>query len=118
MKNKGYTVPELIAVIAILGIITIITLIKTSYAFINNEEEMTLDANYYLIEKQALLYAENNKDKFNDDNELYILAKDLVDANLLPVDENNKILSSEKDLSKTKIKITLKNDKFNAEIIK
>lgn len=118
MKNKGYTVPELIAVIAVLGIITIITLIKTSYAFTNNEEEMTLDANYYLIEKQALLYAENNKDKFNDDNELYILAKDLVEAKLLPVDENNKILSSEKDLSKTKIKITLKNDKFNAEIIK
>ena len=118
MKNKGYTIPELIVVIAVLGIISIITLIKTSYAFSPDNEDSILESNYYLIEKQALIYAENNKDKFNEDNELYILAKDLVEAKLLPVDENNNILSSEKDLSNTKIKITLKNDKITTEVIK
>jgi hypothetical protein len=71
-----------------------------------------------LIEKQAKLYGELNKDKFNDKNELYIIAQDLADAKLLPVDENNKILSSEKDLSKTKIKLTLKDDVISSEIIK
>jgi hypothetical protein len=55
-----------------------------------------------LILKQAKVYGEVNKDKFNENNEIFIIAQDLVDAKLLPVDENNKILSSEKDLSKLK----------------
>lgn len=118
MRNKGYTIPELVAVVAVLGIISIVTLIKTSYAFSSDNEDSILESNYYLIEKQALMYAENNKDKFNEDNELYILAKDLVEAKLLPVDENNNILSSEKDLSNTKIKITLKDDEITAKVIK
>lgn len=117
MKNKGYTIPELITVIAVLGIVTIITLIKTSYAFSDNGEDRTLINNYHLIEKQAIIYAENNKDRFNEKGELYILAKDLVEAKLLPVDKDNNILSSEKDLSNVKIKITLKDDKLNANII-
>ncbi|MBO5096186.1 MAG: prepilin-type N-terminal cleavage/methylation domain-containing protein [Bacilli bacterium] len=118
MKNKGYTIPELIAVIAILGIISIITIVKTSYAFSNDTEKEVQDNNYFLIEKQAEVYGELNKDKFEEKNEIYILVQDLVDAKLLPVDENNNILSSEKDLSKTKIKITLKEDKITAEIVK
>lgn len=118
MKYNGYTIPELIVVIAVLGIVFLVTLIKTSYAFSNNSQIDILESNYYLIERQAEVYAENNKDKFNDDNELYILAKDLVDAGLLPVDEKNNILSSEKDLSNVKIKIVLKDDKIIANIIK
>ena len=80
------------------------------------KEWVFLDEN--ISQAQAEAYAEINKDKFNDDNELYILAKDLVDAGLLPVDEKNNILSSEKDLSNVKIKVSMKNDKIVAEIIK
>lgn len=118
MKNTGYTVPELLVVIAVLGIISFIIIIKTSYAFSNDGESAVLESNYYLIEKQAEVYGENNKDKFNEDNELYILAQDLVEAGLLPIDENNSILSSERDLSNIKIKIVLKDSKVTAEVIK
>ena len=118
MKNKGYTIPELLVVIAVLGIVSMVTIIKTSYAFSNVSEKDLQENNYFLIEKQAEVYGELNKDKFKEKKEIYIIAQDLVDAKLLPVDDNNKILSSEKDLSKTKIKISLKDDKISAEIIK
>lgn len=118
MKNKGYTIPELLVVIALLGIVSMIAIIKTSYAFSDNSEKSLQENNYFLIEKQAEVYGEINKDKFKEKNEIYIIAQDLVDAKLLPVDANNKILSSEKDLSKTKIKLSLKEDKISAEIIK
>lgn len=118
MKNNGYTVPELIMLIAVLGIIFLITIIKTSYAFSNDYKNNILESNYYLIEKQAELYGEKNKDKFNENNELYILVKDLVKAGLLPTDENNNILSSEKDLSNIKVKIMLKDDNVTAKVIK
>ncbi len=118
MKNKGYTIPELIIVIAGLGIVFLITIIRTSYAFSNDSNKEVLESNYYLIEKQAEVYGEINKDKFNEGGELYILAKDLVKEGLLPLDENNNILSSKKDLSNTKIKIILKENKITAQVIK
>lgn len=117
MKNKGYTIPELLVVIAVLGIVSMIAIIKTSYAFSNDLATEVQNDNYYLIEKQAEFYGELNKDKFNENNEIFILAQDLVDANLLPVDENNHILSSERDLSKVKIKLTLKDDKITAKVV-
>lgn len=117
MNRKGYTIPELIVVISVLGIISLITLIKTSYAFSDTVTKHD-ENNYYLIEKQAEVYGTMNKDIFKDKNEIIILGKDLADAKLLPVDEDGSILSSDKDLSKVKIKLTLKGDNITAKIIK
>lgn len=116
MKNKGYTLPELIIIIAGLGIVSAIVLFKISTAFSSDNTDKIMEENYFLIEKQAKVYGEKNKNSFNETGELYIMAKDLVEAKLLPV-EDNKILSCDKDLSNIKIKLTLQNDAITAKII-
>lgn len=117
MKKNGYTVLELIIVIAVMGIITAIALVKTSYAFDNKTS--VNDEVYYLIEKQAKLYGENNLDKFSYSNEMFILVKDLEEAKYVPLDENGNITYEEFDMSNLKIKLTKNSENIvTAKIIK
>lgn len=116
-NNRGYTMPELLIVIALVGIVTFIAVLKSSYAFVDNTNDL-LENCYNTIEKQAILYGENHKKEFNENNEIITTVKELAKENYLPMDENEEVFASIKDLSNTKVKIKKQEDKIIAEIQK
>lgn len=118
MKNKkGYTMPELLVLMTVIGIIALALILKTSYAFENNDSEI-LENYYSTIERQAIKYGEEHKDKFNENGEIIIDGKTLAEEKYLPVSEDGTILSDIADFSNVKIVIKIKDDKVISKIQK
>jgi len=112
MKNKGYTVIELLIVIVVVGVISFTAINKASYAFSEEVEELEeLEIQKQkLIENQAANYGESNKDLFDESNTIYIRVKDLIEGNYLK--------ESFSSNGEQKIKIVLDDDKVSAYLEK
>ena len=110
MKNKGYTIPELVVVILVIGIFSIVAINKASYAFVDTDTIGEQTQNLILI-KSATSYANSIKDELKNEMERYILGKDLVAAGYLIDDENNYISM------KIKLSYSVDTDKVSVEII-
>ena len=120
MKNKGYTVIELIVVIVIFGIITAVTLGLTSNAFKDNTDE------YYKvkvkdIESNAKRYGMTLEEVKTEGSKV-VTVKDLVDAGYLsPDNEEGDIIDPRNEkvtMNNTKVKITYTEEKgYEATLI-
>lgn len=113
-NNRGYTVIELIVVIAVVGVFAFITINKASYAFSDNTG---VDSNIVLqktelIEKQAVLYAKDNEEIFENTHTTYIRVQDLINNNYLLATYSE----DENFDSNQKIKLVLKDDNIEAHL--
>jgi prepilin-type N-terminal cleavage/methylation domain-containing protein len=92
LKNRGYTIPELIIVAVVVGIFSITIINKASYAFVDTNEISEETQNLILV-KSATAYANSIKDELKEENTKYVSAEDLVEAGYLSDDDydNNKI---------------------------
>ena len=80
MKNKGYTIIDIIILVIVLAASAILILPRLSTAFVSNNEELH-DSQMNLYLKQAKLYGEKNIDKIKENNNSIIVTiDDLIDA--------------------------------------
>lgn len=88
MNKKGFTLVELLVVIAIIAILSII--IVPSVITINNRVNKRIyDGKVENIESSAELYASNNSDKFNGQDEIVVPVSDLIKAGYVTVDSKS-----------------------------
>lgn len=87
MKNKGYTVPELLIVFVVLGIFALIAINKVSYAFVDGDTTREETDKLILI-KTSMAYANSIIETLKT-NDIYITGKDIKEAGFLVDDENN-----------------------------
>jgi len=110
MKNRGYTIPEIIVVAAVLGLFSIITISKVSYAFVDTNE-ISETTKEMILEKSATAYGTKNLETIKNEKSVYISASDLVEAGFLADDEDYKNV-------KIKVKYKEDTDSISVEIIK
>ncbi len=87
VKNKGYTIPELIVVIVVVGIFSVIAINKASYAFVDTDAIGEQTEKMILI-KSATAYANSIKEELKSDVDRYIIGRDLVEADYLIDDDH------------------------------
>ena len=83
MKNKGYTLIELLAVFVVLGIIIMITVPAIS-GTINSSKTKTYDEQIKILENAARTYMSENSTLLPDNNESYIIKiSELIENGLI-----------------------------------
>ncbi len=110
MKNRGYTLLELLGVIIILALLT--TLVFPSIInSIKKSSDKIDSATMELISNAADLYIDNNLNDFikNNGNKYEIKLQDLLDSSNLP----NSINLSNKDINDKCVQVIYENDKFS-----
>ncbi len=122
MNKKGYSIIELLILIIVTGIIASVLIIKSSYAFKDNSEELYKQTENLLL-KAANNYAIKNPDLFKDNKVINVKVEELVKANFYPADdkEGNVVDPRNKKatLNNTEIRIKQTADsKFDVEIAK
>lgn len=114
MKNKGYTITDILIVIVLLGVSALIIIPSVSNAFkTNNNEAHDKQMNMYL--EQAKKYGLEHLDKLKEHDNILVLSLDelidegyivaLVDKNLYDAKDNTTIIND------MKIKITYDSDR-------
>lgn len=120
MKNKGYTVAELLIVIAVFSVLYFgATFIVSKSIGINYEEELYQEK-ITAIETQAAIYARQNKDIFKDSPSVYMTINELAVANAVISNSEGKVTdprSKDEDLNELKVKITSDSDKVTAKVL-
>lgn len=120
MKSKGYTSLDIIIVILILAVSAVIILPRVSMALEDNKGGL-YENQIRLYLNQAVLYGENNKDEFDDDNTMVLTIDDLIDKGyVLSMDDNiYDVRDNTTELNKLKIKLTYseEQDKVTAELM-
>lgn len=115
MKKNGYTIKELVIVLAVFTVVYFSGVILVSHSFNYSPENDEYTAKLDLIKTQALLYAKDHIEEF-DDNKLIIYANDLVKNNYLSADESGNVVDPREDtknLNDLKIEITKNNDEYS-----
>lgn len=122
MRSKGYTSLDIIIVIIVLAISAVITIPKISMAMKDNREELYQNQ-IKLYLNQAILYGENNKDEFDEDNTIVLTIDDLIDKEyIITSNEDNKIYDirdnvTELNKMKIRIKYNEDEDKVSSELV-
>lgn len=86
MKNKGYTIPELLVVIVVVGIFAIVAINKASYAFVD-DDSINKETEEMILIKTSTAYANSILETLKSDD-IYITGKDIADAGFLVDDDN------------------------------
>lgn len=86
MKNKGYTIPELLVVIVVVGIFAIVAINKASYAFVD-DESISKETEEMILIKTSTAYANSIIETLKTDA-IYVTGKDIVEAGFLVDDDN------------------------------
>ena len=118
IKDKKIIV--LVAILLVFTIVYFVAISKISYAFSTDSDvaknyELTIDT----IKKSATIYAEQNKDLFNEEKTVYIKVQDLIDKQLLATNESGEIinpLNPSVTLNSNIVKIKLEDDKYIVEV--
>ena len=120
MKNKGYTLIELLAVFVILGIIIMIS-VPAITGVINSSKSKSYDQQVIILENAARTYMSENSTLLPDNDESYnVKIKDLTDSGLLSdedIKNPNYSSGSTEDKKKNQyfdgcIQVTNTNNKF------
>ncbi|MCI8393857.1 MAG: type II secretion system protein [Bacilli bacterium] len=83
-NKKGYTVPELVAIIALTGIIALICISKTSYAFKEiNDPDIQKEEVKSLVQQATKAYVKSKEEDFKKEEVTYIYAKEVATAGFL-----------------------------------
>lgn len=86
MNKKGFTLAELLVVIAIIAVVSIIAI--PSVVTVNKKiKERTYSSKVDFIKSAAEVYAEQNPDIFNGENQVKVYVYELIKENLLEVDK-------------------------------
>lgn len=120
MKKNGYTLPEIIIVITIFGVIYFLAANNLSYAFNVDYESDLYKQTIESIEKNAVIYGENNLDLFVAGNEIYITVDELAQKGLAITSSDGKVVDprdKSKNLNDVKVKITYENNQVIAKIV-
>ena len=88
MNKKGFTLTELLVVIAIIAVLVLIA-VPSIIAINRNMNKRVYNNKLDLIVKAAELYANNNPDLFNAQNEEYVTVEELIAGGFLEPDAKN-----------------------------
>ena len=132
LNNKGFTLVEIIATIAILSLILILVIPNINNGGENAKRKL-LDTKIESIESAAVVYAQDNKNKFNSKCDAVgevcygisncycydeiIRVQDLIDANILNTDQSsNDIINplTNQTMSNDYVQIYIKYNKIYA----
>ncbi len=120
MKNiKNLPLYLSIFIMVIFSVFYFVTINKYSYAFSYDEVKESTTHQELLIKKCAEIYADSNKNLFDDKETIYITVDDLVQKGLL-ANDNGKIYeagSSVKEINNKKIRITLNDGKYDIKLL-
>lgn len=110
MKNEGYTLIELLAILVILGVIIMIS-VPSITGVINSSKDQLYDEQVRILENAARTYMSENSTLLPDDgNSEFVKIKDLIDDGIISED---KIKNPKKNqYFEGCIKVTNTNNKF------
>ena len=121
MNNKGYTIKEVLTIIAVFSVIYIIAAIAVSHAFVFTSKDDEYANVINVLEKQAVLYAEENEKKlFKDSDDITIYANDLVEKKYYNASEGGNIQDprdTSHNLNDLKIEIKKTDDGIVAKVM-
>lgn len=120
MKKNGYTLPEIIIVITVFGVIYFLAANNLSYAFTVDYESDLYKQTLESIEKNAIIYGENNLDLFAVGKEIYVTVDELAQKGLAITSSDGKVIDprdNTKNLNDLKVKITYENNQVTAKIV-
>ncbi len=121
MQKNGFTKIELLVFLAIFTVVYFVIVNKVSYSFMDDASEQMYATTIEAIEKQAVLYGENDKTIFNEKGSAYITVKDLIDKGYYFGDDEEGNVEDPRDfdnnLNDLKIKIVNKDDKISAKVL-
>lgn len=98
MKNKGFTLVELLAVIIVLSIIGLIA-IPTVTSIINNSKENAKKVQIEEIIRSAKSWAANNISQLSEDNTYYLRVQTLIDEGYIAANDIKDPTNSSKTLN-------------------
>ncbi len=121
MQKNGFTKVELLVFLGIFTICYFVIVNKVSYSFSGDTEQEMYAVTINSIEKQSVVYGQNEKDLFKDKSSVYVTVEDLIKKGYYFADDEEGNVEDPRDTSKNlndvKIKITNKNNKITAKVL-
>ena len=118
MKNKGYTVVELVIVLAVFSLFYFIG-VGVIAKDINYEDTM-YEQKIAAIEEQASIYAKSKDELFKDSDTIYLTVKELADAAAIISNKDGEVTDprdGKSNLNEVKVKITNIDSKVTAKVL-
>lgn len=120
MKNKGYTVVELVIVLAVFSLFYFIGVGVIAKDINVNYEDTMYEQKIAAIEEQASIYAKFNDELFKDSDTIYLTVKELADAAAIISNKDGEVLDprdGKSNLNEVKVKITNIDSKVTAKVL-
>ena len=121
MQKNGFTKVELLVFLGLFTICYFVIVNKVSYSFSGDTEQEMYAVTINSIEKQSVVYGQNEKDLFKDKSSIYVTVEDLIKKGYYFADDEEGNVEDPRDTSKNlndvKIKITNKNGKITAKVL-
>ena len=92
MKNKGYTVVELVIVLAVFSLFYFIGVGVIAKDINVNYEDTMYEQKIAAIEEQASIYAKSKDELFKDSDTIYLTVKELADAAAIISNKDGEVL--------------------------
>lgn len=120
MKNKGYTVVELVVTLAVFTVVYFTGAIIVSGNFKGVTSEDRYEQKIAAIEKQASIYGKSNEELFKESNSVYVTIEELALANVIVTNGVGTVADprdEDKTLNDIKVKLTKEKDKVTAKVL-
>ena len=120
MKNKGYTVVELVIVLAVFSLYYFIGVGEIAKDINVNYEDTMYEQKIAAIEEQASIYAKSKDELFKDSDTIYLTVKELADAAAIISNKDGEVLDprdGKSNLNEIKVKITNIDSKVTAKVL-
>ncbi len=120
MKNKGYTVVELVIVLAVFSLFYFIGVGVIAKDINVNYEDTMYEQKIAAIEEQASIYAKSKDELFKDSDTIYLTVKELADAAAIISNKDGEVTDprdGKSNLNEIKVKITNIDSKVTAKVL-